>query len=248
MSHLSSRIKATMMEDGDFLSPTPLNTNSALLDPIVSVKQCTSTTRPLTPFEGQWIYETDTQVLRRWDSTTSKWYLRAGSASSNTASVGLILSTTSASAATLSNGAAAPASVAMITWSTPVSKNKTYKIVEDAWISLTGTGYNDTKELDYDIQSFATLTPPVQPIVAQKQFSFGTMTFSTGSMPVRRMFRRTWFYNVPNNAGSLTLYGGFYLFAMDQSKIAATWTFGKPFDAGVPARVRVYDCGLTVGN
>jgi hypothetical protein len=249
MSYLSPRVKATMMSDADFLDPAPVVSDANLLDTIVSVKQCTSITRPSSPFEGQWIYETDTQCLRRWDSNSSNWYLRAGSINSTSASVGLILTATNAAAATIPNGVSSQANVALISWNTPVKKGKSYKVVEDGWISLTGSAglWTDTGHLNYDLRSYAN-TSPVSPISQYETYSTLSLTMPKGAMPTRFAYRRTWFYSIPSNAvGSVTLYGAVYLIT-DQTKITSGLVLGKPADATVPAVVRVYDCGLTTGN
>jgi hypothetical protein len=249
VTYLSPRVSATMMSDSDFMNPTPIVTDANLLDGIVSVKDCLSTSRPASPFEGQWIYETDTQVLRRWSSSDNTWRLRAGSINSTVAAVGLISTTSNAAAATIPNGASTSANVALVSWNTSVKKNKTYKIVEDGWISLTGSAglWTDTGRLSYNLQSYANIGSPPTPIPGSTDFLDATsLTMPKGAMPTRFPFHRTWFYDVPNTSGSLTLYGALYLIT-DATKITSGLLLGKPADS-VPATVRVYDCGLTTGN
>lgn len=57
-----------------------LNQNFDDIDAAVGLKVVTSTTRPATPWDGQLIFETDTNQTLMWDSTASAWKYVGGAA------------------------------------------------------------------------------------------------------------------------------------------------------------------------
>lgn len=74
MSSLTTRLK--------LLKPTPsetvdvssaLDANFDLLDGLVPNTACTAAARPALPFDGQFIWETDTGIIRVWNATLARW-------------------------------------------------------------------------------------------------------------------------------------------------------------------------------
>jgi hypothetical protein len=57
----------------DLVDISVLNTNSDKIDAAIGAKVVTSGTRPSTPFDGQIIYQTDTQTTHIYKSATSSW-------------------------------------------------------------------------------------------------------------------------------------------------------------------------------
>jgi hypothetical protein len=55
-----------------------LNANADTIDAYIGAPACTSTARPVGKFDGQLAYETDTQNLIRYFSTTSNWAVIGG--------------------------------------------------------------------------------------------------------------------------------------------------------------------------
>ena len=50
-----------------------LNLNTDKIDASVGATPCTSATRPATPYNGQYIFETDTSKIYVYNSTSSSW-------------------------------------------------------------------------------------------------------------------------------------------------------------------------------
>lgn len=142
MSSLSPLIGATLMADTDFLDASIITKNATLLDGIVSIKQCTSTTRPTSPWNGQWIYETDTQNIRRWSSSSNVWHLLGGSGKASSSGYVSSATDTGAHTITLSNGAGHQ-QVSLHDYNFTVTNGKTYKVIEQGWIWNTGS-FNNT--------------------------------------------------------------------------------------------------------
>lgn len=140
MSSLSPRVGLTIMSDSDFVNPSIVDGNSTKLDTLTSVQQALSTSRPGAPFDGQHIYETDTQDFRRYDATSHAWYL-LGSGPNGDAAQGLIGSFSAGGAAAVISGTAGgynPQAVTMLDYSFPVKAGRGYKIIEQGWFSVTG--------------------------------------------------------------------------------------------------------------
>lgn len=140
MSTLSPRVGLTIMSDSDFIDPSVVDGNSTRLDAITSVTQASSTSRPSSPFDGQHIYETDTQNFRRYDKASGKWYL-LGSGPNGSAAQGLIGTFSNTNAATLSgtSGGQNFQAVSMLDYSFSVIAGHNYKIIEQGWFSVTGS-------------------------------------------------------------------------------------------------------------
>ena len=143
MSSKSPRVGVTLMADGDFVSSSAVDNNASLLDGFTSLTQCTSSTRPATPFDGQWIYETDTQNVRRWNAALNVWHLWGGSGTNS--SLGYVGSTTNTSAATLTmSSGSGHSQVSLHDYNFTLKNNsKIYKVIEQGWIWLTGS-FNNT--------------------------------------------------------------------------------------------------------
>lgn len=73
MATSTNKLALTKPAGTDPMLHTPLNNNWETLDDVVPTKVCTSSTRPVAPFLGQLIYETDTDRLLIWDGT--KWQI-----------------------------------------------------------------------------------------------------------------------------------------------------------------------------
>jgi hypothetical protein len=136
MSSLSPLIGVTLMGDTDFVNASVIDNNATLMDSIVSITQCTSTTRPANPWNGRWIYETDTQNVRRW-SDTGAWHLLGGSGTNS--STGYVGSATDTGAHTLTmTGGSGHQQVSLHDYNFTLQNNKTYKVIEQGWIWNTG--------------------------------------------------------------------------------------------------------------
>jgi hypothetical protein len=64
----TTRLGLTKPAGSDVVDVAVLNANSDKIDAAVGIVVCTSTTRPLSPYEGQQIYETDTKNLQTYAS------------------------------------------------------------------------------------------------------------------------------------------------------------------------------------
>lgn len=69
----TTRLGLTKPAGSDLVDISVLNVNSDKIDAAVGAKVVTSGTRPSTPFDGQIIYETDTQKSYVYRSSTSSW-------------------------------------------------------------------------------------------------------------------------------------------------------------------------------
>lgn len=75
----TTRLGLTKPATSDLVNIGTLNANSDLIDGAVGAKVVTSGTRPSTPFDGQVIYETDTQKTYVYVSSTTSWKLLSAS-------------------------------------------------------------------------------------------------------------------------------------------------------------------------
>lgn len=71
MPTFTSRLKLIKRSDLENVSVEDLNANFDDIDEATGAQFVTSATRPLVPYDGQIIYETDTKKVYFWDST--KW-------------------------------------------------------------------------------------------------------------------------------------------------------------------------------
>lgn len=64
---------------GDFIDvDLDLNGNWDKIDAVIGALPCTSSTRPGSPFQGQFIYESDTGAILMWNGTAWRYLLREG--------------------------------------------------------------------------------------------------------------------------------------------------------------------------
>ena len=77
MATSTTRLALTKPDTTDLVDIAVLNTNFNKIDAAAGAFVCTSTTRPSTPYNGQIIYETDTDGSLVWDSATSTWNILA---------------------------------------------------------------------------------------------------------------------------------------------------------------------------
>lgn len=74
MSTLTTRLKLLKPAITDTVDvSSALDGNFDLLDGLVPNTSCTSLTRPALPFDGQFIWETDTAITRVWNATLGRW-------------------------------------------------------------------------------------------------------------------------------------------------------------------------------
>lgn len=73
MATTTSRLALTKPSTSDLVDISVLNTNADKIDAAIGSYVCTSTTHPSSPFNGQVIYETDTQLTLIYNSGTSTW-------------------------------------------------------------------------------------------------------------------------------------------------------------------------------
>lgn len=147
MSSASPRVGLTIMGDSDFVDPGIVDKNSTQLDLITSVEQALSGVRPNPAFDGQHIYETDTKNFRRYDLASASWYL-LGSGPSGGAAQGLVGTFSNATAGVVSGSGSGPPNwqvATMLDYSFSVVAGRAYKIVEQGWLSITGTPANVTE-------------------------------------------------------------------------------------------------------
>lgn len=163
MSTASPRVGLTVMADSDFVNPGVIDGNATKLDQITSVTQCTSTTRPAAPFEGQHIYETDTQNFRRYDATSKLWYL-LGSGPNGNGAQGLIAGFQNTAGSVLNGtgiGTAGTQEISLLDYNFAVKANRVYKIIEQGWI-MVGGGYTSTLA-NYWVELYSLSNLGVQP-------------------------------------------------------------------------------------
>lgn len=73
MATTTTRLALTKPASSDPVDIAVLNANSDKIDLAVGAKRVTSSTRPSTPFDGQMIFETDTNKFLVWDATAVTW-------------------------------------------------------------------------------------------------------------------------------------------------------------------------------
>lgn len=240
MSSLSSRVGLTLMADGDFVNPAVVSNNSALMDSITSATQAMSTSRPGTPFDGQWIYETDTQNLRRWSATDNKWYLKGGSGLAS--AKGRILSASDQGPQTVSSPGG---QVALISFNATLIYGHEYKIVEQGWYNIAGGTYNDSGfnicalYLNANIGSAPGLNVDSSTLLYQSKH------YRAGMNGVHVPFYRTCHYFPQGGSGNVTCY---FKTVFSTSSLATGAVAGHPNDVGFPTRAWIYDLGVSGSN
>lgn len=156
MSSLSPRVGLTVMADTDFVSSSSVDNSVTILDTATSITQCTSATRPSTPFEGQLIYETDTKMFRRWSATKVGWFLY-GVGTGNGGGLGLINSFSDTSSHLLAGGGGSNPNyvfTSLLDYNFAVRPNWRYRIVEQGWFWATGT-YNGSNTALIDVELYS---------------------------------------------------------------------------------------------
>lgn len=87
MATTTSKLGLTKPDGADLVDVAVLNTNFDKLDTSMGATICTSTTRPSTPYNGQFIYETDTANVLVYKTATTSWTIVSGATVSDTAPV-----------------------------------------------------------------------------------------------------------------------------------------------------------------
>lgn len=229
MSSLSPRTGLTLMADSDFVSGSVVTGNAGKLDNITSILQCTSATRPSSPIDGQFIYETDTQNRRRYDATSGKWYLQGGSGTN--CPKGLIGSFSNTSAAlTGPGGGISPgvnffgAPISLLDYSFPVKAFYQYRVIEQGFYMEAGTfNTNINNVINDDMELYTLFGVNSNP---------GLVTSGTGFSYLRSVYqsqengsRRSYFKNM---AFGVNFTGTLYMRSLFRSSVANA---GRPADS-----------------
>lgn len=249
MSSLSPRVGLTVMSDSDFVNPGVVANNSAQLDTITSITQCTSSTRPAAPFDGRWIYETDTQNLRRWSKADGKWYLRGGSGVANAA--GLVASFSDGNAHTLA-GVSGPQNIQTISlhdYNATLQNGHTFKIIEQGHFSLTGTYQQNHGDFIYP-EFFTTVGVGSNPGLGDaNSLHYFEQPYQQNANPQRRLYYKVFSYTLPGTVGIGSTSNVFFrsLMRTDVSLYPSTDNLGRPSSSHL-ARAWIYDMGITGAN
>lgn len=247
MSSLSPRAGLVLMADGDFVDAGVVTTNAAKLDTITSITQCLSSSRPATPFDGQWIYETDTKNIRRWNSASNVWYLLGGNGSNSSSGYFGTASNTSAATLTIPSGSSGHSQISLHDYNFSLTNNKIYKIIEQGWIWLTGS-FNNTG-YKYNVGLWTNLGIGSNPGLGSSSAVHVRYTFISDPQFQQRIpYYKLFYVQTPGGSGSTTHY---FRSVMDVNLAdfpPASRTLGRSADATSPSTVHVYDMGATTGN
>jgi len=82
MATTTTRLGLTKPDYSDNVDIDDINDNMDSLDVAAGAKTVTSSTRPASPYDGQFIYETDTQAAYVYDDSITTWVAVGGSGSS----------------------------------------------------------------------------------------------------------------------------------------------------------------------
>lgn len=243
MSSLSSRIGVTLMDDGDFVSASVIDNNAALLDGMVSLTQCTSTTRPTSPFSGQWIYETDTQNIRRWiaGAPYNVWYLLGGSGAHSSSGYIGSATDTSTHTITISQGSGHQ-QVSLHDYNFTLKNNKTYKVIEQGWIWNTGS-FNNTA-FQYNVGMWTNFNVGSNPgLTGANAVHISYKYFSDAQNGQRSPYYKVFYVNTPGGSGTSTCY---FRSVMDLNAAdfpPSNRTIGRSADS-IGSTVSIYDMGV----
>lgn len=250
MSTASPRVGLTLMQDTDFVDPFVVSQNSSKLDNITSVFPCTSSTRPATPYDGQWIYETDKQNLRRWSAADGKWYLRGGSGVASAA--GLIAQFSDGNAHQLA-GTAGGANVQMISlhdYNATLQNGHTYKIVEQGWFNLSGSSYQQNHGNYVRPEFFSIYGLGSNPALSDaNSLHYFFEPYQQNVNPNRRPYYKVFKFTVPGTVGIGSTTNVYFRSVMrtDTSLYPSTVSLGRPATT-LLARSFIYDEGILGAN
>jgi hypothetical protein len=250
VSSLSPRVGLVVMSDSDFVDPNVVAKDSVKLDAMTSLTQCTSTTRPATPFDGQWIYETDMQNVRRWSQADGKWYLKGGSGVAS--ATGLVQQFSDATAHTLVGvaGGTNIQTISLHDYNLMLQKGHTYKIIEHGWFSLTGT-YQQVSGNFIHPEFFTTYNIGSNPGTSDaNSLHYFHEPYQKNVNPNKRPYYKTFNLTVPGSVGIGQTSNVFLrsLMRQDVSFMLSTQNLGRPASASFPARAYVYDLGILGAN
>lgn len=244
MSSLSSRCKLILLTDNDIVDPSPIDQNSNAIDGFASVLRTVSGSRPATLFDGQWIYDGDTQTVRRWNAAQSKAQMYGGVNGNN----GLV-NTFSNTAAALINGAGGVTDISLMDYQATLLNGHSYKIVEQGYVSLAGP-YTpmSAKILSFNWRTNLGLgsPPPLSDGAAIHTYNFGYDYRKLGcAIPFYKVMHAV----LPGAIGTGTTVAYFKsIFSTDPTQFAATQHAGHPSDSTVPIRAWIYDQGPVGSN
>lgn len=247
MSSLSPRTKLTVFVDSDPVDPVPVSNNSTKMDGFTSITGCTSTTRPTTPYEGQWIYETDTQNVRRWSSTDNKWYLLGGSGKSNNA--GLVATLQFNGNATLAGVAGGQniQQVSLIDYNATLQNGHNYKVVEQTWFSMTGS--RTTSGTFFIPELFTVYGVGANPAMnVNNAIQYCKQFYEDLQNSQRVPIRKTFGFQLPGSPGTTSTVYLRSVLQIDVSQFQPTTFIGKPADPNVTSIAWIYDLGIPGAN
>lgn len=250
MSTASPRVGLTLMQDADFVDPFVVSGNSTKLDTMTSITQCTSTTRPATPFDGMWIYETDMQNVRRWSAADGKWYLRGGSGVANAAGLVGQFSDTSAH---LLAGVSGPQNIQTISlhdYNMTLQNGHTYRITEQGWFNLSGS-YQQVHGDFVTPEFFTVVGIGSNPALSDTgSLHYFYQPYQQNFNPAQKPYYKSFKYTVPGSVGIGSTSNVFFrsLMRVDVSFYPPTNNMGRQANASFPAKAFIYDLGITGAN
>jgi len=239
MNSLSPLVGATLMGDTDFVDASIVTKNAGLFDTITSITPCTSTTRPANPWNGRWIYETDTQNIRRW-SDTGFWHLLGGSGKASSSGYVTSVTDTAAHTITLSNGTGHQ-QVSLHDYNFTVNNGKTYKIIEQGWIWNTGS-FNNTA-FQYNVGLWTNFGVGSNPGLGNgSAIHVAYKYISDAEFNQRIPYYKVMYFNTPGGSGTSTCY---FRSVMDLNAAdfpPSNRTIGRSADS-IGSIVSLYDMG-----
>jgi len=239
MNSLSPLVGATLMGDTDFVDASIVTKNAGLFDTITSITPCTSATRPANPWNGRWIYETDTQNIRRW-SDTGFWHLLGGSGKASSSGYVTSVTDTAAHTITLSNGTGHQ-QVSLHDYNFTVNNGKTYKIIEQGWIWNTGS-FNNTA-FQYNVGLWTNFGIGSNPGLGNgSAIHVAYKYISDAEFNQRIPYYKVMYFNTPSGSGTSTCY---FRSVMDLNAAdfpPSNRTIGRSADS-IGSIVSLYDMG-----
>lgn len=246
MSSLSPRVGMTLMQDTDFVDPSIVAGNSQRMDTITSVTQSTSTSRPSTPFNGQWIYETDTQNVRRWSQSDGKWYLRGGSGVANAAGLTAQFSDGGSHLLAGTSGGVNFQTISLHDYNATLRNGHTYKIVEHGWFNLSGSPYQQNHGDDIFPEFFTIWGNGSNPaLVDTSSLHYFRESYQQNVLQNQRPYYKTFHFTMGGSVGIGNTAQIYFRSCMrvDTSFYPTGCFLGRP-STTLTAKAYIYDLGI----
>lgn len=247
MSSLSPRVGLTVMQDTDFVNASPVTSNSVRLDAITSISQCTSTTRPAAPFDGQWIYETDKQNVRRWSQADGKWYLRGGSGIASAA--GLVAQFSDGNAHQIVGGGSGIQIISLHDYNATLQNGHTYKMIEQSWFNLSGAYQQNHGDILF-VDFFSVYGIGSNPALSDaNSLHYFQEPYQQNINPNRRPYYKVFTLTVPGTSGTSNVFFRSLMRFNFTTGLGFpnTMSLGRPASS-FAAKAYIYDLGITGAN